>query len=81
MRTILIVSAMLAGLATPAWANQCPRNIAALDEQIQQHGSMLSPDRAAQVKALRDKAEQAHKAGNHGEAMQAVQQARNAIGM
>src|SRR3546814_21116216 len=38
MRAILIVSAMLAGLHTPAPANQCPRNIAALDKQIQQHG-------------------------------------------
>jgi hypothetical protein len=81
MRIILIVLATLAGFAAPAWANQCPRNIAALDEQMQEHGSMLSPDKAAQIKGLRDKAERAHKAGNHDEAMQAVQQARNAMGM
>jgi recombinational DNA repair ATPase RecF len=81
MRVILIAGAILAAFAAPAWANQCPRSIAALDEQMRQHGSMLSSDKAAQIKDLRNKAEQAHQAGNHGESMQAVQHARNAMGM
>ena len=81
MRNILVVGDMLAALATPAWANQCPSSIAALDEQMQQHGSMLSPDKATQVKELRDQAERAHGAGNHDEAMQSVQQARSVMGM
>jgi hypothetical protein len=81
MRVILMVGAILAAFATPAWASQCPSSISTLDNQMQQHGSMLSPDKAAQVKELRDKAEQAHAAGNHDEAMQAVQQAHSAMGM
>lgn len=81
MRAILIVPVLLAAFASPAWASQCPRSIAALDDMMRQHGSMLSADKASQVKALRDKAEQAHKAGNHAESMQAVQQARSAMGM
>lgn len=81
MRTILIVPMLLAALAAPAWANQCPRDIAALDDMLRQHGSMLSADQASQVKALRDKAERAHSSGDHDEAMQVVQQARAAMGM
>lgn len=81
MRITLVVTATLALLATPAWANQCPSSIAALDNQMRQHGSMLSPDKAAQVKELRNKAERDHAAGKHDEAMQAVQQAHSAMGM
>jgi hypothetical protein len=81
MRTILIVPVLLAALATPAWASQCPRSIAALDDMMRQHGSMLSADKATEVEALRNKAEQAHVAGKHDEAMRAVQQARSAMGM
>jgi hypothetical protein len=81
MRSVLIVSALLIGLATPALANQCPREIAALDAMIQQHGSMLTPQQQAQVKQLRDQAQQAHNAGRHQEALQAVQQAHKAMGM
>lgn len=81
MRAILIVGTVLTAVATPAWANQCPSSIAALDEQMRQHGSMLSSDKVAQVKELRDKAERAHAAGSHDEAMQAVQQAHSAMGM
>lgn len=81
MRSILIVSVLLIGLGTPALANQCPREIAALDEHLRQHGSMLTPQQQAQVKQLRDKAQQAHQAGRHEEALQAVQQAQKAMGM
>jgi hypothetical protein len=81
MRAILIVPVLLAAFAAPAWASQCPRDIAALDDMMRQHGSMLSADKATQVKALRDKAEQAHASGKHDEAMQAVQQARSVMGM
>src|SRR3546814_11261668 len=81
MRTIFIVPVLLAAFAAPAWASQCPRSIAALDDMLRQHGSMLSPDKATAVTALRNKAEQAHAAGKHDESPQAVQHARSAIGM
>src|SRR3546814_15431695 len=74
MRTIFIVPVLLAAFAAPAWASQCPRSIAALDDMLRQHGSMLSPDKATEVKALRNKAEQAHAAGKQDESLQAVKQ-------
>jgi hypothetical protein len=81
MRVVLVVPAMLVALATPAWASQCPSRIAALDELISQHGSMLNPEKMAQVNELRDKAEQAHAAGNHDESVNSVQRAQDLIGM
>src|SRR3546814_13748445 len=75
MRISLMIGAAVLALAMPALASQCPSSIAALDDQMRQHGSMLSADKAAQVKGLRDKAEKAHAAGDHTGAMDAIQQA------
>src|SRR3546814_4148392 len=63
MRISLMIGAAVLALAMPALASQCPSSIAALDDQMRQHGSMLSADKAAQVKGLRDKDEKAHAAG------------------
>ena len=68
-------------VSTPALANQCPKQIAALDDMLSQHGSMLSADQLAKVRQLRAKAEADHKAGRHKEAMEDVSQAHQAMGM
>ncbi|MGF7212738.1 hypothetical protein GGE65_007373 [Skermanella aerolata] len=81
MRILLIASALLIGLASPALANQCPRQIAALDENLKQHGSMLTPQQQTQVKELRAQAQAAHNAGRHEEALQNVQKAHKVMGM
>ncbi|UEM21335.1 hypothetical protein JL100_000670 [Skermanella mucosa] len=81
MRLLLISSALLIGLASPVLANQCPRQLAALDEKSKQHGSMLTPQQQTQVKELRAQALTAHNAGRHDEALQNVQEALEVIGM
>ena len=81
MRIGLITAALVATLAVPAMANQCPSGIAALDAHLQEHGSMLSEETADVVRELRDKAEEAHAAGDHAGAMEAIQQAHKAMGM
>ncbi len=81
MRVGLITGAVVAMLAVPAVANQCPSSIATLDAHLQQHGSMLSKETVDQVRELRDKAEEAHSAGDHAGAMEAIQQAHKAMGM
>ena len=81
MRTLLATTALIIGLASPAWANQCPTHIAQLTEHVRQHGSMLKPEQLAQVQELRAKAEEAHRQGRHAEAMEAVRQAHTAMGM
>ena len=81
MRTSAILTALALTLATPALAGQCPQQMAALDQHIQQHGSMLKPDQLSRVKQLRTQAEAEHKAGRHEQSLQALRQARQAMGM
>ena len=42
MLFLMIASALVIGLASPVLANQCSRQIAALDDNMKQHGSMLT---------------------------------------
>ena len=81
MRTFAIVTAFVGMLATPALANQYPQQMAALDQHLQQHGSMLKPDQLAKVKQLRAKAEADHKAGRHDQSLQDIRHAYQAMGM
>lgn len=81
MRTFAILTTTALLLAAPAWANQCPREIATLDQHLSQHGAMLKPEQLSRVRELRNQAEAAHQAGRHDEAMQAIQQAHQAMGM
>jgi hypothetical protein len=81
MRVTLMAGALMAVLVLPAWADQCPSSIAALDEHMRQHGSMLSAEQADRLKELRDEAEKAHAAGDHSAAMEAIRQAHEIMGM
>ena len=81
MLFLMIASALVIGLALPVLANQCSRQIATLDDNMKQHGSMLTPQQQTQVKDLRAQAQIAHNAGRHDEALQNVQEALNVIGI
>ena len=81
MRHLLPTAAILFALSGPALANQCPTQIAQLDEHLRQHGSMLNPQQLTRVQQLRAQADQAHREGRHAEAMEAVRQAHTAMGM
>ena len=81
MRRLAILTATTLILSTPALANQCPQEMAALDEHLSQHGSMLNAEQTAKVRQLRAQAEADHKAGRHAESMQALRQARQIMGM
>ena len=76
--TLIALAVLLAG---PAWAHQCPTKIAELDQHIQQHGSMLTPQQLEQVRSLRAKAAEEHQAGRHDASLAAVRQALQAMGM
>lgn len=81
MRVGLITGAFLAALAFPAMASQCPSSVAALDDHLRLHGSMLTQQAADQVRELRDKAAKLHSIGDHAGAMEAIQQVHRAMGM
>ena len=65
---------VLAAVSTPAYAGHCPKDVAAIDEALVK-GSSVSRLGQIQIRQLRDKGSNLHKAGKHGEALEALHQA------
>jgi hypothetical protein len=78
MKRILLAAAVLA-LAAPAYANNCPNEIRAIDAALQ--SSSVDAAKKPQAKALRDQADAAHKAGNHAASMKAAGEAKQLLGI
>ena len=77
--TILIAAALLLG-ASSALAHNCPNDMKAIDAKLSSN-PMLSPADADKVKKLRADGEAFHKAGKHGESMQALGEAKKLLGL
>jgi hypothetical protein len=78
MKRIVLVAAVLA-LAAPAYANNCPNEIKAIDAALQ--SSSVDAGKKSQAKALRDQADSLHKAGNHAASMKAAGEAKQLLGI
>jgi hypothetical protein len=65
IRTVLSSFALLALAATPALANHCPQDAAAIDHALPL--SSLSDEAKAAIQALRDEGMAAHEAGDHAQ--------------
>jgi hypothetical protein len=75
----ILLAATLVAFATPAYANSCPSQIAAIDKALP--ASKLDSTKKAQVQKLRDDADKAHKAGNHAASMKASTEAKQLLGI
>jgi hypothetical protein len=77
---ILLTAVLATGLlaATPAFAFQCPKDMAAIDAALGK-SPMLSTDQMAQVKKLRAEGEALHKAGKHQESVNALAKAKQML--
>jgi hypothetical protein len=75
----ILLAAVVAALATPASANNCPNEIRAIDQALQ--SASLDAAKKTQAKKLRDDAEAAHKAGNHAASMKAAGEAKQLLGI
>ena len=80
MRKLVMVAGIMT-LSAQALANQCPQQLAPLDQHLEEHGSMLSAEQANEAQTLRAQAEEDHEAGRHDQALQAISKARKIIGM
>jgi hypothetical protein len=78
MKRILLAAAVLA-FATPAYANNCPNEIRAIDAALQ--SSSVDAAKKSQAKALRDQADAQHKAGNHAASMKSAADAKALLGI
>ncbi|QPC42055.1 hypothetical protein HW532_04630 [Kaustia mangrovi] len=79
LRKTLLTAAALAALSMPAYAFQCPSDMAKIDAAMQT--TDLSADQKAKAQALRQKGEALHKAGKHQESVDTLAQAKEMLGV
>ena len=75
----LIVAAALAAASTTAFASSCPKHMKAIDAALP--NAKLGAAQMAEVKKLRADGEAFHKAGKHGESMEALGKAEKLLGI
>jgi hypothetical protein len=78
MKQYFAAAAVLVALTAPAFANHCPKDMAAIDAALAKN-PQLSADQLAQVKKLRADGEALHKAGKHQESVDALQKAEDIL--
>lgn len=75
------LAAVLAlGLAIPAFAGSCPKDMAAVDAALAKNPK-LTPAQMTEVKAQRAKGEELHKAGKHAESVAELGKAKKTLGV
>lgn len=75
----LILAVAAALFATPAFAFNCPKDMAAVDEALKT--ATLSDADKAKVTELRAKGEEQHKAGDHAESVKTLGEAKTILGI
>jgi hypothetical protein len=78
MKHVLVAAAMLVALSAPAFANHCPKDMAAIDAALAKN-PQLSAAQMSEVKKLRADGEALHKAGKHQESVDALQKAEDIL--
>ena len=80
MRQTLAAAAILAALATPAFAMHCPADMAKIDAALAQN-PQLSVEQLAEVKRLRAEGQTLHEAGQHQESVDTLAKAMEILGI
>jgi len=75
-----LLALTFAALTAPAWAAHCPLDMKAIDEALSKKPS-LTTAQLEEVTRLRAEGEAAHKAGKHGESVEALGKARKILGI
>ncbi len=76
----LTIAAALCLFAAPAFAGQCPTDIAAIDAALAA-GTDLTDEQVVQVQAWRDEGQQLHDAGDHDASVETLAQAKEMLGL
>lgn len=79
MRNALLAAFLLSVAAAPAFAFQCPADMARIDEALAAN-PQLSEDQLAQVQSLRAEGEALHDAGDHQGSVDKLQEALAILG-
>ena len=78
MKHVAIAAALLLALSAPAFANHCPKDMAAIDAALAKN-PQLSKSQMDEVKKLRAEGEAEHKAGKHKESLEKLQKAEDIL--
>ncbi|HEV8026670.1 MAG TPA: hypothetical protein VGP50_04535, partial [Stellaceae bacterium] len=78
MKQYLAAAVVLVALSAPAFANHCPKDMAAIDAALAKNPP-LSEAQLTEVKKLRAEGEALHKAGKHQESVDALQKAEDIL--
>lgn len=79
MKFLVLATAAVIGFAGPAFAFQCPSDIAAIDQAMA--SKQLSDADRAKVSALRQEGAQLHAAGSHAQSVQKLAEAKRILGL
>ena len=80
IKRILMAAAVALGLTAPAFAFHCPKDMAEIDAALAKNPK-LTPEQLAEVKKYRADGEAYHKAGKHQEAVDALAEAKEILGL
>lgn len=80
MRRILLATLLSVGLASPALASQCPKDMAEIDAALEQNPD-LTAEQLDEVKELRAEGEELHQNGKHQDSVDTLMQAKQILGI
>jgi len=80
MKRVILAGIFSLAMLSPAYAFQCPTDMAAIDAALASNMSLSDADRA-KVMDLRAKGEALHKAGKHAESVETLAQAKAILGL
>ena len=80
MRQFLLAAVAVVALTAPAFANHCPKDMAAIDAALAKNPK-LSQAQLDEIKKLRADGEAQHKAGNHADSVKTLQKAEDILGI
>ena len=75
----LLAGGVLLGLSAPAFAFQCPTDMAKIDEALQT--AELSAEQQQRVQELRAEGARLHEEGRHQESVDTLAQAKDIVGI
>ena len=79
MKALISAAVLSFAMAGPAFAFQCPSDIAKIDAALQT--AQLSDEQKAKVMELRAQGEQQHSSGQHQQSMQSLAEAKEILGI
>ena len=80
IKSVLLTAVIAVAFAAPAFANHCPKDMAAIDAALAKNPN-LSAEQLAAVKKDRAEGEALHKAGKHAESLAVLCRAEKALGL